>query len=193
MQQDGEGSFHPRPFERGDPCPTISIGRPYYEEFDRPTRDRNASGRKVLPPPDLLRETVTLAHECGHFLSWKDRTPRKEWDAYFIAAKAQDEAWSSVPDHESVNEYNNMLRAAAQAALTKEQMQRIVAEEERAWTIARELLEISRVRCPSSLSSSCSSRFISRSAVASSTPLLSSIRRRSSSVEYKPIRKKESR
>jgi hypothetical protein len=136
--EDGAGSFHPDPWNRGESFPRITIGRPYHEEVDRPTRNRNTGGREALPPPDLLRETITLAHEFGHFLSWK-RSP-DEWNAYFEAAKTRDEAWSQVPRDGSVGEYNNQLRTAAQSRLTRDQMGRIVAEEERAWAIGRGLL-----------------------------------------------------
>lgn len=40
-----------------------------------------------------------------------------------------------------MDEHNERLRAAAQEALSEEQLVLIVAEEQRAWTIGRELLE----------------------------------------------------
>jgi len=140
MGEEGAGSFHPNPWDRCEPSPAIEIVRRYYETIDRPTRERNASGRQSLPPPDLLCETVTLAHECGHFLSWRGRTPRDECDAYYRAARLRDEAWARVEEGSSIDDYNDQLRAVAQDALTEEQLQLILAEEERAWTFGRELL-----------------------------------------------------
>lgn len=125
MIEDGEGWFDPNPHGRSEACPTIHIGRRYYEDTRNPTRGRNAGGRDKLPPPDILRETITLAHECGHFLSWKERTPREEWEAYASALAAWDEARSSVSYGGSRNEYNERLRAAAQASLSVEHLVRI--------------------------------------------------------------------
>ncbi len=86
-----------------------------------PTRDK-------LPPPDLLRETVTLAHEAGHYLSWKGRTPPDEYDKYFNAAKLRDQASHAVPKSGNVEEYNEGIREAARAALSSAQVEMIFAE-----------------------------------------------------------------
>jgi hypothetical protein len=137
--EDGSGTFHPDPNETGGPSPAIGIGRPYYSEADGPTRFRNAGGN-ALPPPDLLSEVVTLAHEAGHFLSWRD-TQLSGWQTYFDAAQARDQILSQVPKHGTVEEYNERLRGAVQAALRPEQIQSILAEEATAWAIGRELLE----------------------------------------------------
>ncbi|MBE7481535.1 MAG: hypothetical protein HS104_16335 [Polyangiaceae bacterium] len=140
LAEEGSGSFHPDPRERGEKRPTITIARPFYEAVNRPTRSRNAGGAH-LPPPNLLAETFTLAHECGHFLSWRERAPRDEWTAYYIAAKARDDAWSQLPDDLPPPEYNERLRSSAKEQLTADQIDLILAEEARAWAIGRELLE----------------------------------------------------
>jgi hypothetical protein len=141
MMADGEGGFHPDPIETGQDAPTIFIGRPYYQEPScEPSRLRNAGGR-AQPAPDLPAELVTLPHECGHFLSWKERTPRESWLAYFDAVGARDRAWSGVVGSDDVQQFNDRLRATAQAALTPEQLNRILVEKEFAWVLGRELLE----------------------------------------------------
>jgi hypothetical protein len=138
---DGSGSFHPDPHESGEDSPLISIGRPYYSsEGEWPNRHRNAGGSS-RPPPDLQSELVTLAHEGGHFLSWKDRTPRNDWQRYYAVARARDQVLAQVPKHGSIDEYNDRLRAAVQSSLTAEEIELILAEETRAWQIGRELLE----------------------------------------------------
>ncbi|MBE7481550.1 MAG: hypothetical protein HS104_16415 [Polyangiaceae bacterium] len=121
LAEEGSGSFHPDPRERGEKRPTITIARPFYEAVNRPTRSRNAGGAH-LPPPNLLAETFTLAHECGHFLSWRERAPRDEWTAYYIAAKARDDAWSQLPDDLPPPEYNERLRSSAKEQLTADQI-----------------------------------------------------------------------
>jgi hypothetical protein len=140
LLEDGEGRFHPDPLETGED-PTIYIGRSCYDRIDQPTPFRNRYGCENLPKPDLRCETATLAHECGHFLSWQGRTPREEWNVYFSAARVRDNAWSRVREEGSRSEYNDELRAAARKALTGAELRLIVAEEERAWTIGREILE----------------------------------------------------
>jgi hypothetical protein len=122
---DGAGGFHPDPTDLGEPSPTITIGRPFYEQIGRPARNRNIGGRDNLPPPDLLREVTTLAHEMGHFLSWKERTPRGEWNRYFLAATTRDRAWESVDQQGSVAEYNDRRRAASRTALTGDEIELI--------------------------------------------------------------------
>jgi hypothetical protein len=139
--EDGSGHFHPHPHETGQDSPTIAIGRPYYAaEGEWPNRHRNPGGR-ALPPPDLLSELVTLAHEAGHFLSWNERTPRNAWQRYFGVAKKRDQIVAEVPKDGSIDEYNDRLRAAVQSSLSAEQIELILAEEELAWRIGRELLE----------------------------------------------------
>lgn len=142
MLEDGEGWFHPNPLRlpAGHPAavPTIELGRRSYDgKGYEPTTLRRG---ELPPPPDILQETVTLAHECGHFLSWKCRTPRAEWDAYFGAASRRDSAWAGISSEGSVTEYNERLRTAARTALTAEDMQQILLEEQRAWRFGRELL-----------------------------------------------------
>lgn len=136
---DGEGWFHPDPYDSGRPFPLIRIGRSYPEEARGPKRERNASGRNKLPPPDLLYETITLAHECGHFLSWKD-TPEEKYEAYTSALLVRHEAWKSIPEDDSIDAYWEKVRNAARGALDDEQVTLILEEEQRAWTIGHELL-----------------------------------------------------
>lgn len=143
VQYDGSmepgGAFNPDPHDRGEDDPLISITRPHYKEFDVPSRDLNDGGQH-LAPPDIIYETITLAHEFGHFLSWKERTPRDAYEAYLVALVTRSRAWEAVPEHDHAA-YHDAIRAAARAALTTEQLALIVAEEERAWAIGREALE----------------------------------------------------
>jgi hypothetical protein len=137
---DGEGSFHPNPNGEAEPRPTIDLGRPYYREIDQPSRLRNDGGY-ALPAPDLADEVVTLAHECGHFLSWKDRTPRQVWNAYLQATVGRDEVWDAVREDGSLSDESERIRAASKRSLAVEDMTLILEEEQRAWTIGGELLE----------------------------------------------------
>ncbi|MBN1608795.1 MAG: hypothetical protein JW940_19365 [Polyangiaceae bacterium] len=134
-----DGDFHPDPWETGKDSPKITISRPYYADPPWPNQHRNRGG-SALPPPDLLLELVTLAHEGGHFLSWKERTPRSEWQRYFGAAKKRDQIIAEVPRGGSTDEYNDRLRAAMQSSLRAEQIELILTEEALAWRIAQELL-----------------------------------------------------
>ena len=84
---------------------------------------------------------MTLAHELGHFLSWKERTQRESWLVYFAAVKARDQAWSEVSCSGNLEQYNQALRAAAQATMTSAQFSHILDEEDLAWVLGRELLE----------------------------------------------------
>ena len=140
LGDDGGGVFYPHYNDSVEPRPTIEIIRNYYETIDSPTRDRNEAGRRTLPPPDLLREVVTLAHEFGHFLSWKGRTPRETWDRYYEAIGIRDETWAQVDESGSIDAYNDRRRAAVQDALTEDQLQLIIDEETRAWIFGREAL-----------------------------------------------------
>ena len=134
------GTFAPDPYGRGEDDPLIAIRRTHYKEIDVPSRERNDGGRH-LPSPDIVGETITLAHECGHFLSWKERTPRNVWAEYTVALGIRHEAWEAVANTGTTAEFNDAIRAAAQAALNTEHLALIIAEEERAWVIGRVLLE----------------------------------------------------
>jgi hypothetical protein len=136
---DGAGWFHPDPSGTGDDSPLIAIGRPYYQEPSFEPSQLRAEGSQALPAPDLLAETVTLAHELGHFLSWKEHTSRDRWLVYFDAVKARDRAWSEVSYPGSVDQFNEM-GAAAQAGMTPAQLSHILEEEELAWVLGRGLL-----------------------------------------------------
>jgi hypothetical protein len=49
--------------------------------------------------------------------------------------------WSAVSYSGSVDQFNELLRAGAQAAMTPAQLGHILEEEELAWVLGRELLE----------------------------------------------------
>lgn len=139
-----DGWFHPDPYGRGEERPTIAIRRRNHERARVPSRFLNAGAPSDAAQPDLRAELVTLAHEYGHFASWKERTARATWQLYYQAARRRDAAWGAV-DVDTVagegdSEYNERLRSAAREVLTKEQVDLILSEEERAWAFGREAL-----------------------------------------------------
>lgn len=132
------GYFHPHEGAEGFSHPTIAIRRPYYAGNGRtPTHKRNAGAPPQLPPPDIGYELITLAHEYGHLMSWKGRTPRPAWDAYNAVAIKRSEAEIGIADLASADS----ARIALRNALTDDERALILAEEELAWRIGRELLQ----------------------------------------------------
>jgi hypothetical protein len=107
-----EGFFHPFPNRKGVPKPKIWLFcRNVPHPHDQPhTTD-----------PNLRKTVVTLAHETGHFLSWRlaSSGATAAWHAYFAAACQRDEDPTK---------------------LAAEQKHLIMAEEERAWDLGRPLL-----------------------------------------------------
>jgi hypothetical protein len=102
-----------------------------------------------------LHDLYTLAHEFGHYLSWRrsrpaddTTTPNAEsaaWRAYFAAAKKRDAAWQCVdarfPNGADEDMYTSALRdAALRRELSDEEKRLILAEETRAWEYGREAL-----------------------------------------------------
>jgi len=73
------GFFHPNPHERKKPSPQIWL---FSSTVPTPNNEPQVTGPYVF---DVL---VTLAHETGHFLSWKasDCGNSDVWQAYFAAA-----------------------------------------------------------------------------------------------------------
>lgn len=139
------GYFQPPNKDNGPFKPLISIHRPYYQEGQQPSRSRNLGAPAVMPAPDILAELVTLAHEYGHLMSWKGRTRPEEWGLYHAVAIKRDVAWNAaaraLPKELECLEWNNRMRDAMWTALSEDDRSRIVAEEEFAWAIAREVLE----------------------------------------------------
>jgi len=136
---DGEGWFHHNPHQASEPSPTIRIGRPYYVQDPVPSRHRCPGS--PLPPPDLIREMITLAHEMGHHTSWRERTPRAAWEAYFETVQLYSRVAAAIPLQDTAQEFTNLLRQSLQATLSQNQMQLILNEEATAWEIGREFLE----------------------------------------------------
>ncbi len=115
------GGFHPRDGATdGGRRPMIEIVRPYYETHDEPTQGRNTGGAH-LPPPDLLEELITLAHEFGHFLSWKQGNRTRP----YVDATTHIERYFDGEDL---------------PRLAEEQIQLVRDEERRAWTFGEEEL-----------------------------------------------------
>jgi hypothetical protein len=136
----GEGGwFHPRYDEDGTPNPVITIVRPYYREATTPHKERNNGA-----PVDLMKELITLAHEYGHFRSWRAETTRATWQAYLAAAIKRDATReasdASAPESEDGEARNRRRRAVVAETLTEEEKSLIVAEEKLAWKIGRATL-----------------------------------------------------
>lgn len=134
------GYFAPRDDE--DLSPMIAITRPYYIEIDEPSPHSNAP-----PPfaqPDIEEELITLAHEYGHFCSFRGRTPRPEWDAYnaitrrrsLLEQNLREEAADGLSDRDA----NDWYRAALGERLGEATCAAIMREEALAWQVGREVL-----------------------------------------------------
>lgn len=114
------GWFHPQNHPNGRSFPVIHIARPYYSGDGRtPTQTVN---NPDLPPPDLLAELLTLAHEYGHFRSWKAGGRTAAYEAAVIALEKQ-------------------VDSASEPMLSEEQRELIRTEEETAWQIGRQILD----------------------------------------------------
>ncbi len=98
----------------------------------------------------VVAELHTLTHETGHFLWWHrgwhdDAVARAEITEYRVAARLFDQVFEDTkrtPNATSLSDddYTRMLAANMQRELTDEQRRLILVEEERAWTLGRELL-----------------------------------------------------
>ena len=104
------GYFHPHDDERGEP--EIAIARFGCGNHDRsaPTKERQNGTR--LTHNDLLAELYNLAHQFGHYRSWRQGERTKEYEEAVVAFS------KGLP-------------------LSEEQQKLILAEEERAWEFAR--------------------------------------------------------
>lgn len=120
MPTPASGGYHPRDHAPAA-GPMITISRPYYEKQDEPTRTRNAGAPSTMPPPDILEETITLAHEYGHHRSHLAGNRTKE----YVEAVVQIERYYAGDDV---------------PPLTSEQQRLVREEEERAWSIGRSVL-----------------------------------------------------
>lgn len=135
------GYFDPREDEKLSPM--LAIVRPYYKEpSETPSRDSNAP--IPLARPDLLEELITLAHEYGHFQSYKGRTARAEWKIYDAIAHSRDEIAHNLrdtcPDGLSDEQALYRFRHGMGEQLGADACDRILREESLAWTIGRETL-----------------------------------------------------
>lgn len=130
------GWFDPRfDEETGEPSPEVAVFRPFAGPNSSPSPDRIPGA--PLPPPDLEAELHTLAHEAGHFESF--RTRGDDWRAYYAAAIARDQVIARVEPEPSVD-FALRARAAVRAQLTEAHRMLIVGEEQTAWDFGRELL-----------------------------------------------------
>jgi hypothetical protein len=101
--------------------PEIVISRPWYKPPADEPSEFLGDGRKV----DIKPEFFTLAHEYGHYLSWRGETPPETWARYHAAACHRDgvvrlSGWDAVPN-----------------ALSEEEKQVISDEESLAWKLGR--------------------------------------------------------
>jgi hypothetical protein len=145
LESRGErGIFHPR--EGTTRKPWIRIIRPHHLEGAVPSRGRNTG--PDLTDDELRAELMTLAHEWGHFQSWRRSktaggAARAEWEAYDAAAHRRDAIEAQVRETNPNLDpgHYKALRAANQCGLTETDRQRIVDEETTAWRYGREILE----------------------------------------------------
>jgi hypothetical protein len=85
--------------------PEIQITRAFYRTpQDEPT-ELLSNGQ----PANVEDELLTLAHEYGHYLSWKGETARKTWEQYHAAAfhregVVKESGWDAVQRALSVAE-----------------------------------------------------------------------------------------
>jgi hypothetical protein len=100
----------------------IEVCRPFYETFATPSQGRNAGAPADMPAPDLTIELFVLAHEIGHFESWRGDSARFDLDA---ASHQRLLAWLADPA----------------APVLPADGPIILAEENRAWDSARVTLE----------------------------------------------------
>ena len=126
----GEAYFHPYPkrYRPKEPLPTIVLVR---GEVPAKRREPDLHGEQAID------ETITLAHEYGHFCSWNQGRisnagqPSKEWLEYHEAAKARDALHEAVP----------VGAPFLYRDLDEQQKALIDEEEKRAWRKAREVIE----------------------------------------------------
>ncbi|MBL8915602.1 MAG: hypothetical protein JNM17_33195 [Archangium sp.] len=128
------GWFEPRlDDETGVPDPEVAVfRRPAPDPNSEPTFDRDGSPVSAI---ELETELHVLAHEAGHFHSF--RTRGEAWRAYHAAAIARDQV---VVAPEPAADFALRARAALSAQLTEKQKLLIVSEEQLAWDFGRELL-----------------------------------------------------
>jgi|JI10StandDraft_1071094.scaffolds.fasta_scaffold06236_10 hypothetical protein len=137
------GYFHPNERGAGHAYPMISIYRPWPEHTTAPCRGYSQYAPPDLAPPDLRHELLVLAHEFGHLMSWKGRTPRATWERYNAVAIKREklnsealEAAQAVPEDAQAQ----YVIDALWRALTDEERALILTEEALAWDVAREAL-----------------------------------------------------
>lgn len=125
------------------PLPVIGIYRKWPELPCDPCRGYGVDAPPDAKPPDLKKELIVLAHEFGHLMSWKGRTPRAEWECYYAVATKRNQVVSeskkaarAVPEDQQTQFQIDALRRA----LTDEERALVLTEEALAWDIAREAL-----------------------------------------------------
>jgi hypothetical protein len=99
----------------------IEVCRPFYETFATPSQGRNAGAPADMPAPDLTIELFVLAHEIGHFESWREDSAR-----FDLHAASYERLTAHVADASTI-----LLPEDA----------RILDEENRAWDTARATLQ----------------------------------------------------
>jgi hypothetical protein len=121
--------------------PTIEIYRlECGDEIWTPCRTRGPEGVN-LPAPDIGAELITLAHEYGHFRSF--RGARAEWELYNAAAERRGQIMSRVDKatHDlGARERDGRMRQAVLAGLDDDARDRVIREESSAWRTGREVL-----------------------------------------------------
>jgi hypothetical protein len=104
--------------------PEIQITRSFYRmPQDEPTELLNHG-----QPGNVKDELLILAHEYGHYLSWKGETPSEKWNEYHAAAFHRDGVVKQVGWD------------AVRAALSEDEKQLISDEEDLAWRLGRRFI-----------------------------------------------------
>jgi hypothetical protein len=102
--------------------PEIQITRSFYS----PPSDEPSEFLNNGEPSDIENELFTLAHEYGHFLSWKRATNLELWCKYHDAILHRGRLWEGGANRDSVCR-----------ALSADEKQLIVEEETLAWKLGR--------------------------------------------------------
>jgi len=141
MSEGRNGHFDAKTDETPSAKPEIVIGRDSYLAKDRP--DRGCNGASLPTPPNLFEELITLAHEFGHYRSFREDRIRWEryasanflitWISYrFVGV----DLFLEVP----ISKDGTSLRQAVYQGLDEQNRNRILDEEMRAWRIGRKIL-----------------------------------------------------
>jgi uncharacterized phage-associated protein len=142
LPHDEAGCFHAREDEEREPL--IVIRHPH--AIDRLNASRNRNNGTVLTDDEMREELEVLAHEYGHFQSWKRArdeggSERVRWQTYNGVVRRLDARTDALADSEGTPIPVERLRAMYKAMLSDKDRELILDEETRAWRHGREILD----------------------------------------------------